>query len=57
MRQVNHFQTKPPKGTRARFFEVAKDSSEIEKIERSLQDFLILQNSSTEIENFIKNPT
>ena len=38
-------------------FEVAKDSSEIEKIERSLQDFLTLQNSSIEIENFIKNPT
>ena len=38
-------------------FEVAKDSSEIEQIEKSLQDFLTLQNSSIEIENFIKNPT
>ena len=38
-------------------FEVAKDSSEREQIEKSLQDFLTLQNSSIEIENFIKNPT
>ena len=38
-------------------FEVAKESSELESIEVSLNDFLTIYSSSPEFINFIKNPT
>ena len=38
-------------------FEVANDSSELDKIEISLKNFLEIYNSSNELINFIKNPT
>ena len=38
-------------------FEVASENSEIDKIEKNLNEFLALYNSSSEFTNFIKNPT
>ena len=38
-------------------FDVAKENSEIEKIESCLKTFLDVYNSSPELINFIKNPT
>ena len=38
-------------------FEVAKESSELEKIESSLKNFLDIYNTCPELINFIKNPT
>ena len=38
-------------------FEVAKENSELEKIEFNLNKFLGIYNSSPELINFIKNPT
>ena len=38
-------------------FEVAKESSELDKIEISLKSFLEVYNFSPELINFIKNPT
>ena len=38
-------------------FEVAKESTELDKIEVSLKLFLDIYNSSPELINFIKNPT
>ncbi len=38
-------------------FQLASESSEIQKIETDLNNFLNLYNSSNEFRNFIKNPT
>jgi F-type H+-transporting ATPase subunit delta len=38
-------------------FEVAKDSKELDKIESDMKNFQSLFNSSSDIKNFIKNPT
>ena len=38
-------------------FEVSKDSSELDKVEDNIKNFQILFNSSSEIKNFLKNPT
>ena len=38
-------------------FEAASENSETDKIEKNLNDFLNLYNSSAEFRNFIKNPT
>ena len=38
-------------------FEVAKDTGELEKIEKDINTFKSLLNSSLEIKNFIHNPT
>ena len=38
-------------------FEVAKESNELQKIEKGLKDFQFLLNNSSEIQNFIKDPT
>ena len=38
-------------------FEVAKDSNELSKIENDIQSFQFLIDSSSEIKNFMQNPT
>ena len=38
-------------------FEVAQESSELEKIENDIKNFASLLNNSLEIKNFIHNPT
>ena len=38
-------------------FEVCKESNEIEKVESDVNNFLLILNSSSDIENFIKDPT
>ena len=38
-------------------FEVSKESSEIDKVEDDIKNFLLLYNNSVEIKNFIKDPT
>ena len=38
-------------------FEVASEENELDKIESDIKNFQLLFNSSTEIKNFIKNPT
>ena len=38
-------------------FEVAKETSDLEKIEKDIKNFQSLLNSSIEIKNFIHNPT
>ena len=38
-------------------FEVTQENSELESIEKSLNDFLNIYNSSPELINFFKNPT
>ena len=38
-------------------FEVCKESNELEKVQNDMNNFLLILNSSSEIENFIKNPT
>ena len=38
-------------------FEVCKESNELEKVQNDVNNLLLILNSSTEIENFIKNPT
>ena len=38
-------------------FEVAKETNELEKIENDIRNFKLLFNSSSEIKNFIQNPT
>ncbi len=38
-------------------FEVAKESSELDKIDNDMRNFQSLFNSSSEIKNFIQNPT
>ena len=39
------------------FFEVTNESKELDKAEADIKNFQILLNSSTEIKNFIKDPT
>ena len=38
-------------------FEISKESNELEKAENDVKNFQLLLDSSTEINNFIKNPT
>ncbi len=38
-------------------FEVSKESSEIDKVEDDIKNFLLLYNNSSEVRNFIKDPT
>ena len=38
-------------------FEVCKEFNELEKVQNDVNNFLLILNSSSEIENFIKNPT
>ena len=38
-------------------FEISKEANELEKAENDVKNFQLLLNSSTEINNFIKNPT
>ena len=38
-------------------FEVCTESNELEKIESDVNNFLLILNSSSDVENFIKNPT
>tara|TARA_X000001036_G_scaffold46131_1_gene36912 strand:- start:3647 stop:4204 length:558 start_codon:yes stop_codon:yes gene_type:complete len=38
-------------------FEVANEQKELDKIESNVKNFQLLYNSSTEIKNFIQNPT
>ena len=38
-------------------FEVCKESNELDKVQNDVNNFLLTLNSSSEIENFIKNPT
>ena len=38
-------------------FEVAKESSELDKVENDVKSLLSLYNSSRDIQNFLKNPT
>ena len=38
-------------------FEVSNESSELDKVEDNIKNFQILFNSSSEIKNFLKNPT
>ena len=38
-------------------FEVCKESNEIDKVESDVNNFLLILNSSSDIENFIKDPT
>ena len=38
-------------------FEVAKEATELEKIENDVKNFASLLNNSLEIKNFIHNPT
>ena len=38
-------------------FEVSKESSELDKVEDNVKNFQITFNSSSEIKNFLKNPT
>ena len=38
-------------------FEVCKESNELEKIESDVNNFLLIINSSSDVENFIKDPT
>jgi len=38
-------------------FELGKENSELEKIERSIKELLELYNSSIDLKNFINNPT
>ena len=38
-------------------FEVAKESSELDKVENEVKNLLSLYNSSRDVQNFLKNPT
>ena len=38
-------------------FEVCKESNELEKVQIDVNNFLLILNSSSEIETFVKNPT
>ena len=38
-------------------FEVAKESGELEKVEADIKNFQSLDKNSSEIKNFIQNPT
>ena len=38
-------------------FEVCKESNELDQVENDVKNFLIILNSSSDIENFIKDPT
>ena len=38
-------------------FELANENSELEKVEKNIQDLLQIYNSSSDLKNFIKNPT
>ena len=51
------FSTEACKRYARALFEVAKESSELESVESSLNNFLNIYNSSPEFINFIKNPT
>jgi F-type H+-transporting ATPase subunit delta len=38
-------------------FELSKENSELDTVEKNVRDFLELYISSQELENFVKNPT
>ena len=38
-------------------YELAKENSELEIIEKNINDFLAIYNTSEDLKNFIKNPT
>ena len=38
-------------------FELSKENSELDIVEKNVSDFLELYSSSQELENFVKNPT
>jgi F-type H+-transporting ATPase subunit delta len=38
-------------------FELANENSELDVVEKNIQDLLIIYNSSSDLKNFIKNPT
>tara|TARA_B100000401_G_C52664141_1_gene651597 strand:+ start:95 stop:652 length:558 start_codon:yes stop_codon:yes gene_type:complete len=38
-------------------FEVSKEANDLDKVENDIKDFQIILNESSEIQNFIKNPT
>ena len=38
-------------------YELAKDSSELEAVEKDISEFLAVYNTSEDLKNFIKNPT
>jgi len=38
-------------------YELAKENSELEAVEKDVQDLLTIYNTSTDFKNFIKNPT
>ena len=38
-------------------FELSKENSELDIVEKNVSDFLELYSSSEELENFVKNPT
>jgi F-type H+-transporting ATPase subunit delta len=38
-------------------FELANENSELDVVEKNIQDLLQIYNSSSDLKNFIKNPT
>ena len=38
-------------------YELAKDNSELEVVEKNINEFLAIYNTSEDLRNFIKNPT
>ena len=38
-------------------YELAKESSELEAVEKDIREFLAIYNTSVDLKNFIKNPT
>ena len=38
-------------------YELAKENSELETVERDIKEFLMVHNASEDLKNFIKNPT
>ena len=57
MSTAKSFSTESSERYARALFEVAKESSELEKIETSLRLFIDIYNASPELINFIKNPT
>lgn len=57
MSTIKSFSTETSERYARALFEVASESSQIEKIESNLIEFLNIYNSSPQFINFIKNPT
>tara|TARA_B100000941_G_C28427716_1_gene512429 strand:+ start:438 stop:995 length:558 start_codon:yes stop_codon:yes gene_type:complete len=57
MSTIKSFSTETSERYSRALFEVAKETNELEKVETDMKQFQFLYDSSTDIKNFIKDPT